>query len=335
MTSSAPTGGRALALVAGCLVSLFAFASCATTLEQADLAIEYFNIGTAYFDLGDLERSATYLTRAIALDPSLERASYNLARVRIGQSDYDGAVQLLEELLMADEDNSLVLETLGYASYLASDLIQAGRWYDRALDVNPTDPDLLRNRAIVHRTREEYTSAATLFQRAIDITGETGDLVLEVARTFRLAGDSASALESYERYIGLEAEAEPEARYELAGLYEEAEFFADALEMLEPVIGAGDAVPSLRADASFASARILLLEAEEIDAGIDAARNAFALGFSDVPAALELAEQLDPETRDRLMEVMDAIGLGEGDDEVAPEQDAEPSSSGGSSSESF
>ncbi len=317
--------------VAICAIALLA--SCGTTPDRADLATEYFNIGTAYFELGDLERSATYLSRAIELDPTLGRASYNLARVRIDRAEYEEAIVLLEELLVADPTNSLVLETLGYSAYLAGDLDQAGRWYDRARDVNATDPELLQNRAVIHRELEEYGAAATLIERAIDLSGESPELLLELARTRRNAQDTSASIEAYESYLSATPEPAPDAAFELALLYQEAEFFADALDILNEIQANNSAESALRASASFESARILLLEADEPEDGIDAVQTAISLGFADMDEALSIADQLDAETRALYLAVIEGAGSRpDGENDEPPEPGEQSSGSGDSGS---
>lgn len=321
---------RSRALV-GTVFATLLLAACATTLDREELAAEYFNIGTAYFDLGDLERSATFLTRAIELNPELARASYNLARVFIEQNQFPRAIELLQELLALDPGNSLILETLGYAEYRAGNLPAAGEWYDRALDQNGTDTDLLRNRATIHRELAEYAPAATLLERASALSGDDLELRLEIARTFALAGEPERAVESYERYLADASPPESSAYLEVADLYEELEFYADSLSALSNVTESATAPASDRSLAWARSAEILYLAADEPDAGLEAMREAIASGFGDSERAVLLLNELPDAAQEPLRELLEASGLlsGEGPDEAVPEASPDGETSSG------
>ena len=237
-------------------IIVLATVACASTLSRDELAIEYYNIGAAYFDLGQLDKSSTYLTRAIDLSPRLARASYNLARVYVLQGRYELATDLLNQLLADDPENTLVMATLAYAAYLAGDPEQAARWYDRALARNPTDLDLLQNRATVAMDEEDYASAAALLRRAVDLSDERPVAFLRLAEAERALGNDEAAIAAYRRYLGRTPAPKPDALFGLADVLEAQEYYADALDTLERITADQNVDSAVRGRAHFRRGRL-------------------------------------------------------------------------------
>lgn len=324
------------AVVALALVSL---ASCTTTLSREDLATEYYNIGSAYFDLGELDKSATYLARAIELSPGLARGSYNLARVYVLQERFDEALALLDRLLAEDPDNSLVVETIAYAHYEAGDLEQAAAWYERAERTNPTDPQLLRNRAAVALELDDPETALVALRRALEFDEDDPELALALARAERQADDAAGALEAYERHVELVGAPGADALLEYASVLEQQEYYADAIEVLDRAAEAAGAQPGQQARAHFERGRLLLTEAQEVEAGLDAVRTAITLGFDDAEAFAEVLANPDLVGRGDLEEIGGGAGLieieetGDGAPGARPSDGADPEETGATPSD--
>lgn len=305
--------------------------ACATTLGREELAVEYYNIGSAYFDLGELEKSASYLSRALDLSPDLAGASYNLARVYVLQGRYERALELLDTLLSRDPDNALVMETIAYAWYLTGEFELAAEWYDRALDLSPTDPDLLQNRATVAQETGHHEVAVRLLRRALEVTENRPHLWRRLAAAERSLGRYDAALDAYRSYVDAVAVPDPEVLLDYAELLESEEYYAIALEVLGRLVERDEEDSGLLARAHFARGRVLLAHAREEDRGIDAIGAALRLGFADQEAAVDLLNVVPPDSVPALRAVLIDAGLIEpgdailrDDDEASPEAEADP-----------
>ena len=284
------TRRRTPSVIVRCAITVLAgsalVSGCTTTMDRSELATEYYNLGTAFFDLGDLTRSADYLSRALELDESLARASYNLARVYALQGRFVEAEELLQSLKALEPENTMVLKTLGYVAYSRGDLDAAAVAYDDVLRIDPGSVNAFYNRAIIADESNEPERAAELLRsaRAID-DGDAGVLDLLASVEERL-GNAESAISALEDLKAL-GSTNSDALLRLAALYEVAERYDRALEELEGVIVAGESLES-QAEALFRKGRILLTAAQEPEAGLEALRSSFASGFADA----ERIEQL-------------------------------------------
>ncbi len=300
---------RCLAPVVAVLAIAISFSGCTTTLSREELATEYYNIGSAYFELNELDKSATYLARAIELSPELARASYNLARVYVVQRRYDEALKLLDLLLSEDPDNVLVMETIAYVYFETGDLVASALWYDRALEGSPSDVDLIENRAAVALERSDYERATELLRRAIELDSTRPGAFRVLAESERELGDIDAALRAYERYLETVSVPDPEVLLEYSELLEGEQFYADAIAVLERVPDIADATPEIQARAQFARGRLLITKAEEVQPGVDAIRAAVSLGFDATEAVRELLDDIGPSESGEAMPRAELVSL--------------------------
>ena len=260
------------------LVSVL-LAACATTMDRSELATEYYNLGAAFFDLGDLERSADYFSRALEFDASLARASYNLARVYVLQGRFSDAESLLVELRDQEPENTIVLETLAYVAYSRGDLETAGSIYDDVLEIDPGSVNALYNRAIIAAENDEGDLAASLLREAHSIDDRDKAILNLLASVEDQLGNVDSAIAALESLKDLGA-AGSESMLLLAELYQKSQRFDLALDELDNLVAGSDDAGAT-AEAQFQRGRILLTAAQETEAGLAALDAAFAAGFSD------------------------------------------------------
>jgi FimV-like protein len=296
---------RRIALILGLLFSL---ASCAATIRGEDLAAEYFNLANAYFDLGRIAPATDYYLRALELDPSLRRASYNLARVYIESGRLDDAREILSELLEEDPENILVRSTLAYAYGRSGDYELALASYESVLDQSPLSVDALYNAALVERELERASAARARLEKAYELSPEDPDVLRELGDLAYAQGDFEAAVR-YLAPLGEDRSDELETWQLLADSYRELSLFADALEAYEHILERDRQQPGVW----FAQAEILLVEAEEIRAGLDALEVALELGPPDAEELSDLLNRL-PSNRALVEELIEEYGFSIPDD---------------------
>lgn len=294
---------------------LIILTGCTTTVTRGELAAEYYNLGNAYFELGDLERSAEFLLRAVELDPSLNRASYNLARVYIERGLFGRAEELLADLADQDPENVDVIATLAYLAYAEGNLEESAAHYRRAIEANPGSSDLLYNLGTVELELGDSHSAFGHYSQALRLAPNDAATLKGLARSEIALERGVEAIEHLEAYLRIESD-DNQARLQLAGLYERDERFDRALERLDQIIDADDR--SLTATALFRKASILLTAAEEPAAGIETLRDAFEAGYLVEEEVEALAERTDSGDAVRALWADYAPKEGEGEDRASP-----------------
>jgi len=184
---------------------------------------------------GRAEDAASEFTRALALDPRLAAAAYNLAVARGGGEDGDPALELREA---AEADPREGRAALLLADWLERDEKpgEAEEVYRGMLERDPMDPDanLALGRLLQEEARPEEAEEA--FRRALASREGDPEALVSLALVHMDAGRPAEAapllLAAVEE---AEGERREEARWLLHCAYREAEDHDRAMETLEAV----------------------------------------------------------------------------------------------------
>jgi cellulose synthase operon protein C len=133
-------------------------------------------IGRIHLDRGDIENAEKALAAAIKLAPSNSMVWTEVGRFRMAIANQGGAIEALEYAVKLDPNNIRALELRGRVVRTQYGLIAALPWFERGLQINPTDVPLL----------EEY--GATLGE-----AGRYRDMLMQARKLISLDGNNAKA----------------------------------------------------------------------------------------------------------------------------------------------
>ena len=287
-------------LFCGCLFAVFAaavFSACLTTVASAE---EYFSIGMAHFELGNFAEAERWLNRARAADRTMVASEYNLGRIAFETNRFQDAARHFEGILRRDPDNVFALKAAAFTRIMTGDLDLAERHYSRVLTLIPESADNGYNHALVLFAMGRYSDAEEVLARFPFALMENGETKLLFARAQRAQG-KVEAIDSYASWLS--ENDDPKVRYEYAGVLEQHEFFARALEELRFTLSEFTHHPELRrSDIHFALARVLLIADSESDEGIRELEIAIQEGYNNIEAVEELQNdmRISAANRDRL-----------------------------------
>jgi tetratricopeptide (TPR) repeat protein len=188
-------------------------AACASSPEAEDLAVDFYNLGNAYFDQGDYAKAGEMYTRALNLDPSLAKGEYNWSRALIETGEYDQALAILDELLTQDPQNLILLRAKAYALYLQGEVEPAIETYQGILEIDPGDANSAYNLGIILEDQERL-SEAVRWMEAYRQLGDEAKVLDKLGRLYAQLGDQPNAREiwllmdekgaaGYDEYFGL------------------------------------------------------------------------------------------------------------------------------------
>ncbi|MDR0399354.1 MAG: tetratricopeptide repeat protein [Treponema sp.] len=310
--------GAFLASALGIGALLFSCQSFGTSAE------EYYSIGMAYFEMGKYEEAERWLSRAEAADKTQIASEYNLGRIAFETGRYEDAVRYFERVLARDEYNVMVLRALAYTRIKTGEIEKAGALYERVLALVPDSLDDGYNHALILFAMEKYEDAEELLGAKGFILEENKDMLLLYARTQRAMG-KVEAADSYGRWL-LEND-DARVRYEYAGVLEDAELYARALEEYQAILAniAADSVNPAKADVRFDTARLLLIADSENPQGMTELRAAVEDGFGDREALETLAadERILEEDREDILEIIKNLRTPPAPPEETPEESEE------------
>jgi tetratricopeptide (TPR) repeat protein len=258
------------------LGALLLLASCVTLVSRDDLAAEYLEVANTLYESGAFDAARTYYGRALELNPDLESASFNLARVHIEQERYERAIALLEELRRERPDSLELAEALAFALLKSGALDRAEELYQQILEESPYRTSVLFNLGVLARELERPWDAVDYLARAYEVAPDDADVAFAYASLLAERGRPEAAVPVFETFID-GADSGDERLKEVARIFEETEYYSRALSVYERVLDAD----SEDAQAQFRRARLLLTVAEDVEAGLSALEQALDLGYED------------------------------------------------------
>ena len=256
------------------LLILF-FISCATGVPEKKVAQLYYNLGNAYFELGEYGDSVKAYLNAIELGGDLPQAGYNLARVYIESGRITEGIKELQGLLESDPGNSILMSTLGWAYFLSDDYEKSVETYEEILERMPTDVNGLYNAAVLSWELGRKEKALSLYE-LLYVETDDEEILFEIAIIHIDLEAWQDAIDNLLQYIAAK-DSDPDAYYFLGIAYAAERYYGEALAAFESAIELQNEDPILY----FEKAVILLLYIENLDEGIKSLQKAVELGFSD------------------------------------------------------
>jgi tetratricopeptide (TPR) repeat protein len=268
-------------------------AGCATGPSYKDIAAEYYNVGNAYFDIGQFDKAAKFYSDAMRLDPSLTLARYNLALTLIQAQKYQDGEKLLIDLLAGDPQNTTVLATLGWAYHAEGKDEEALARYDRILEISPENQNALYNSALLLWKMDHKDQAVDRYKKLLAIAPDNEDALYGIGSLLLSLDDPQTAIEYLNRYLQHKPD-DADAQLLLADGYERLKKYSQALEAYDKITTSNSKEPR----AWFGKARLLLTVIEDPDKGLNALNQALQLGFHDMDAIKTLLDSPQLQSRD-------------------------------------
>lgn len=142
-----PVDARVEVLAAETMAWLHDDVSAQTSIQLA-LAINgldpfvQIHAASAYLKLGDRERADNLMTKALATADPDDDVLRTAGRIRMALGQFKSAEELLSRATTQTPDSSIAFELLGDATLGATAPVEARKAYERALELDPTNPTL-------------------------------------------------------------------------------------------------------------------------------------------------------------------------------------------------
>ncbi len=243
-----------------------------------------------------LDDSASVFIRALQIDPSFPSAAYNLGIVHIQSGAYKQGLDVLNDLLKRNPENTVVMKILAWGYYKKGDIHQAIEVYDSILGIDSYNMDVLNNITILMIHDAMYKEAYPYLVRLESIEDVNSNTLYNLGIAERELSLSSGAMwfesaynndKSVKEYLIALIDA-----LKIERSYSSVIEYYDALLEMNPN-------PVLFFDKAF----ILLTAIEDYSLGIPALEKAMEGGFSDLERIDELKSYPDLLDRDRILSV--------------------------------
>ncbi|MBN2435358.1 MAG: tetratricopeptide repeat protein [Spirochaetes bacterium] len=277
--------------------------ACSSVPE--DIATEYYNIGNAYFDVGEYEKAIEYYSKAYSDDHLYKnRIRFNLAVAYTESGRVSQALTLFDLLLEQDPGNLLVLESKAYALYKLGDDEAAVSVYDRILELFEFNSAALMNKAEIIKETDAAESIKLL--EKLYETAPDSFVAVALGELYRENDQRESFLRLYEEAVIVDEE-NPLLLRGLAEFYYKDQLYYKALEFYNKLVGLKNYadLPEML----FRKAEIQLCDLDESEAGFETLILALDSGFSDKQRIKELAQKEQVQEDVQLLEYLKVRGF--------------------------
>ncbi len=208
----------------------------ARQLAPKDALVSYVHGSTVAGDATLFERAIRYFDEALEAEPKLHRARYKLARVFLAQSNTQKALLHTETVLAAEPEHerakALLAELrppvaepapappeptpepkkeMSYGQLIkqADRLRQsdkpeaAARLYEKALEMDDTDPEAHTGLGWAYVDMEEPDAAVQAFKAALKLASRFTDAHMGLAEAYRMKGMKRDAIKHYRQYLDI------------------------------------------------------------------------------------------------------------------------------------
>ncbi|MBB6480637.1 tetratricopeptide repeat protein [Spirochaeta isovalerica] len=287
------------------LLPFLAFLVFGCSSVPEEIASEYYNIGNAYFDVGDYDKAIEYYTKAQSEGhPYINKIRFNLAVAYTESGRVSQGLKLFESLLEQDPENLILLQSKAYSLYLMGDDDGAVEIYDQILNMFEYDATALLNKAKIIRD-VRIDESIKLLEKLYQIEQDSDTAVL-LGELYRENDQVVDFVRLYEEVI-LKEPANSSVLLGLAQHFSEEQLYFKAVEYYNRIADLKD-YENL-AEVLFRKAEIELCELDESKTGYDTLVLALDAGFSDKQRIKDLSEREELSDNIQLIEYLRVRGF--------------------------
>lgn len=126
-----------------------------------------YNMGNNFWRMGELDSALLYFAKSQQLAPAFREVRANTAFVHMLQGRYDLAVASYTELIRTMPEYAPYWNNLGYAELNLGALDSAEVHIQRSLILDPANEYAYRNRALLHKSRNDHDRSCADLELAI------------------------------------------------------------------------------------------------------------------------------------------------------------------------
>ena len=200
------------------------------------IPLSYNNRGLAFENTGQPERALDDYEKAIAIDPSFDKAYTNRGHVLFKiKGQYDRAIADFDMAIVLNPSAFEAYNNRGNVYYITGRYDRAMADYDRALALNPSLFDAYSNRALVFYVKGQREKAIADLDRALALNPSDDLAYFRRGLMYEELLQPNKAIENYTKTISLKPSSHA-AYYHLGVLYAEAGLFERAIEFANKAI---------------------------------------------------------------------------------------------------
>ena len=155
----------------------------------------YYNLGLAYLEINDLKSSLKYLNKSYELDNTFYQALLKSGEVHLKSKEYDESIKLFEQILNNEKEknNELALLRKGDALFMKNNYEGALELYENVLKLNKNNEEALIGAGICKRKLLKLDEAINYYDKALEINNNNANTLYNKAIALSFKGNNNEA----------------------------------------------------------------------------------------------------------------------------------------------
>ena len=166
-------------------------------------AVDYFNLGFLYEQVGGYEEAIRYYKKALEIKPSYDKALYNLANRYQEMGEFKIALVLYQRLLHDHPRYALGYLNMGVIYGSLGDAGRARMLYQKTLDVDPTNAGAYFNLGFLSESAGNLKEALNYYEKAVDNDPHLAEGYYNIGNVYAALGQNDEAIASYLKTVGI------------------------------------------------------------------------------------------------------------------------------------
>jgi len=117
-------------------------------------------------------------------------------------------VELAEQLMRDFPGSEESLVVIGNLCYRHGDVIKAMEYWNRALQINPEQPNVYKSMALSYMKKGQFDDAVAQFKKALEIQPELADVYVNIGHSLMMSGRPKEAVEALQKEIKISPNAD-------------------------------------------------------------------------------------------------------------------------------
>jgi tetratricopeptide (TPR) repeat protein len=190
----------------------------------------YLKKGISLYNTGHLKESEKMLLHSLELQPTAEAQKY-IGLIRYELRDYTGAIEPLKAASVDFQNDLQINFYLGMAYFITGRNAQSLTYFEKALEIEPDNPEIMFNTANLYMLNDRYEEAVGLYTGIQPESPYGEDSIYNCAEAYIKTGKYDSAAQLLRYLIGKNPH-DYNARYNLAAALIKSEDYVSAVEIL-------------------------------------------------------------------------------------------------------
>lgn len=164
----------------------------------------WYNLGNVYAKIGKYNEAIWAFEYAVLINDSFIPAIYNLANTYLDSNQIEKALESYKECLALDQDDPMVLCSMGECYEELGDTMKAYMMYDKSTQLLPQLTEAWLGKGIVSGLLGKYERAIKELLVVIDLEPEKGDYWHALGNAYENNKQETKAIEAYKKAVELE-----------------------------------------------------------------------------------------------------------------------------------